>query len=173
MNKITNSHAIGTLLALAIAGFGSANAQGACAMMADIKLTVQKYHLDLNDRQPICVTVPGEFTIKIHNPLGSGVTVGSGDVVAEAKPGTSITIDGDNASPINKLKIQVDGTADPDDEFEFWIRVEGVGELDPTVRVVDNQFFNALKSEALYDLLDTLNLTLEQAQELRPPEQMK
>lgn len=49
-----------------------------CPNLLSLKLTVDQYHLDLNDKKPICVTSPGTFKIVIHQPGNSTVTVGAG-----------------------------------------------------------------------------------------------
>jgi hypothetical protein len=159
------------LFLFALFGSTIAHAQAPdCPPLAGLKLTVGEYHISLNDNRPICVELPGSFTIKIVSPPGLGFPISSGDVTVEGKGGGDVTIDGDNEeAPINKLKVVVDGTADEDDIFEFWIRVAGVGELDPKVRVVDSTVIEMLKSEDLYDTLDTLDLTLEEANKLKPP----
>ena len=140
-----------------------------CPPSASLQLTIGEYHISLNDNRPICVSLPGTINITIKDPPGFGYEVDAGEVTAEAKFEGDVTIVGNNNSPTNKLKIEVDGTADPNDVFAFWIKVEGVGELDPKVRVVDNDVIERLHSEALYDLLGTLGISLEDANKLRPP----
>jgi hypothetical protein len=140
-----------------------------CPNGGELKLTVGLYELSLNEKKPICVTVPGEFKIKIHNPQSSGVSVGAGDATVGGKSTGGITINGSNDAPVNKITVVLNGTADLGDEFEFWINVEGVGKLDPKVKVVDNDLMMALKSEWYYGALNTLGLSIEEANELRPP----
>jgi len=140
-----------------------------CPPLNNLKLTVDEYHLSLNDKRPICVTLPGTFKITIHQPGNATVAIGAGDVTVRAKESTGLTIDGSNDAPINKVTVNVDGDADADDIFAFWIEVEGVGTLDPRVRVIPSSQLLSLKSEAFYDTLDTLDLTLEDANKLIPP----
>jgi len=148
----------------------STNAQTEpCAGLNSLKLTVDEYHLSLNDKRPICITLPGTFKIVIHQPGNSSVTVGAGDATVSAKESTGLTIEGNNNAPVNKITVMVSGQADPGDEFAFWIDVKGVGKLDPKVRVVGSPEMLRLKSEAFYDALDTLDLTLEDANKLKPP----
>lgn len=157
-----NSKLFSVIVMLAIglaAAPRGADAQ-ACAQ-ADIMLMVGKYHLSLNDKTPICVSVPGTFTIRIQNPPNSGVSVGVGDVTAKGKSTAGLTIEGKNDPTVNKLRVTVEGEAEVDDEYEFLIKVAGVGLLDPTVRVIPSNQYNVLKIEAVNDLLDTLDLTTE------------
>lgn len=142
-----------------------------CPPAADLKLHVGQYELKLNNKKPICIKLGGTFKITILNPPGSGATVNSGDVTAVEKTGVSVSIEGNNISTTNKLAITVDGTADVDDIFDFWITVRGVGTLDPKIRVVDNDVMMNVQSAALYNTLDTLGLSLEEANKLRPPEE--
>lgn len=149
----------------------STNAQpNDCAQLTNLKLTVDEYQLSLNDKKPICVTTPGTFKIVIHQPGNSTVTIGAGDVTVSAKANTGLTINGSNDAPVNKITVTVDGDADINDEFGFWINVDGVGNLDPKVRVVGSSTMLNLKSQELYDTLDTLSLTLDEANKLRPPQ---
>ena len=167
---MTNNLTPTIFAAVAIIAMQSACAQPPdCPPAGDLKLTVGQYQLNLNEKKPICVTVPGTFKIIIHNPPSSGVTVGAGDATVKAKSSSGLTIEGDNAAPVNKITVEVDGSADPGDVFEFLIKVEGIGVLDPKVRVVDNNMMMSLQSAAFYDALDTLGLTLEDANKLRPP----
>jgi hypothetical protein len=142
-----------------------------CAKMTTLRLTVDEYRLSLNNKKPICVAVPGTFKIVIRQPANSTVTIGAGDVTVTAKASTGLTINGSNTAPVNKVTVTVDGDADIDDEFGFWINVNGVGKLDPKVRVVGSSTMLNLKSQEFYDTLDTLNLTLEDANKLKPPPQ--
>jgi hypothetical protein len=162
------------LLFLATATLGcaaSTNAQTSeCAKQTDLKLTVDENQLSLNDKKPICITVPGTFKIVIHQPGNATVTIGAGDVTVSAKASTGLTISGNNNAPVNKITVTVDGEADIDDEFGFWINVDGVGKLDPKVRVVGSSTMLNLQAQDFYDTLDTLGLTLEDANELKPPQ---
>jgi hypothetical protein len=150
----------------------NAHANHHCANLPGLKLTVKEYHLDLNDNRPICVTIPGEFSITIHNPPGSGVSVGSGDVTAGQKDVSGepdVEISGDNSSPSNKLTIKIEGDAEDGDEFEFWIEVDGVGYLDPKVKVIDSDMQMRLQFNAVDEAMGAWNLGFEDALKLRPP----
>ncbi len=138
-----------------------------CADVAALRLIVDKYHLRLNDKRPICITVPGKFKIKIKQPAGASVTVNAGDVTVTEKTGSALDIEGDNAAVANKVRVEVDGPALVEEEFDFWIKVEGVGELDPRVRVIDNDSLNQVKKKLIDDLFDTLVTTPEEYMEFR------
>jgi hypothetical protein len=150
----------------------SAYADHHCANLPGLKLTVKKYHLELNDKRPICVTVPGEFKITIHNPPGSGVSVGSEDVSVRQKDDSDepdVKIFGDNKSPTNKVAVSVEGAAGDGDEFEFWIIVKGVGKLDPKVKVIDSDALMNQQYRAVGDAMDAFGLTFEDAFKIRLP----
>ena len=149
-----------------------AHANHHCANLPGLKLTVKEYHLDLNDNRPICVTVPGEFKITIHNPPGSGVSVGSGEASVGQKDDSDepdVVIFGDNTSPTNKISVYLQGDAKVDDEFEFWINVEGVGMLDPKVRVIDSDALMIQQYHAVDDAMDAFGLQFEDVNKLQPP----
>ena len=142
----------------------SAYANHHCANLPGLMLTVKQYHLDLNDNRPICVTVPGEFKITIHNPPGSGVSVGSGDASVGQKDDSDepdVEIFGDNTSPSNKISVYLEGDAEVGDEFEFWIVVKGVGSLDPKVKVIDSDALMRQQYHAVDDALDAFGLGFE------------
>lgn len=168
---MTKNLTVAIFLALALIASQSACAQAPeCPPPNELQLTVGQYQLNLNEKKPICVTVPGTFKIKIINPPNSDVNIGVGEVTVEAKSSAGLSIEGSNDAPVNKVTVEVEGTAEKGDEFSFLIRVEGVGVLDPKVRVVDNDTMMLLTSEAFYDALDTLGLSLEEANKLIPPE---
>jgi len=145
-----------------------------CARLPDLKLTVKKNHLDLNDNRPICTTVPGTFKVKINNPPGSGVEVGAGDVTARGKiddwsPPPSATMEGDNSADKEYLVVEVKGSAAVGDEFGYWIEVEGVGTLDPTVRAIDTEERGDLTYRWAVESLDLLGVDPELAEEILRP----
>lgn len=150
----------------------SAIAHHNCANLPGMKLTVKELHIDLNDNRPVCIAIPGEFNITIHNPPGSGVSVGSGDVTAQQKddsPDPDVTIDGDNVSPTNMLTVEVAGDAVPGGIYEFWIFVEGVGALDPKVEIVDQDEMKILQYKAVEATMNFWGLGFEDIGTLRPP----
>jgi len=167
MNKKAMLMFFGTLT-LGCAASTSAQAP-LCPAPNNLKLTVDQYELKLSDKVPICVTSPGTFKIAIHQPGNATVTIGAGDVTVKAKEETGLKIEGNNNAPINKITVTVEGDAEPGDIFEFWIEVKNVGILDPKVRVIPSMEMLSLKSTAFYDVLDTLDLTLEEANKLVPP----
>ena len=130
-----------------VAYSANVSAQDNCANLPGMKLTITKYSIDLNDKRPVCVRVGGEFKIQIVNPQDGGHEVSGGDVTVEQKidkDETVMLISGDNKSPVNKVTVNVklaEGKTDNDyekgDEFEFWIRIKGVGTLDPRIRIIE------------------------------------
>lgn len=150
----------------------TADAHHNCANLPGMKLTVKELHIDLNDNRPVCVAIPGEFNITIHNPPGSGVSVGSGDVTAKEKDDSAdpdVTIRGDNVSPTNMLTVKVDGDAVPGGIYEFWIFVEGVGALDPKVEIVDQDEMKIHIYKAIEATMNFWGLGFEDIGTLRPP----
>ena len=155
--------------------FALMSIQSACALPPDcpgpnqLLLHVAKYELGLNEKKPICVTTPGNFKIKIVGPRNQGVSIQAGDAVVEGKKCDGLEIAGDNSADKNKITVEVVGNAAINYECEFWIKVDGIGMLDPKVRVVDNETIMNLQYVSLHDFLDTLDISLEEANKLRPP----
>ena len=145
-----------------------------CPNVLNMRLSVDKYRLVLNDKRPICVTVPGEFRIRIHTPPGSDVIVGKGDVTARGKHDEeqippSATMKGDNNVNSKFLVVKVNGMAEIDQEFDLWIHVAGVGTLDPTVRVIGNQQRAVLTYEFAQEALGQLGVAPELITEMLRP----
>ena len=141
-----------------------------CAKVPAMKLTVQMYHLDLNDRREICVISPGLFKITIHNPQGSNVAVNPGDVYVldkksdlpggyqcGAAPPTTATVYGDNCDNKNLLAVYIKSNAALG-LIPFWIHVKDVGTLDPTVRVIGKGAFLTLTSLGFQEEFNLLGL---------------
>lgn len=153
-----------------------------CPNPITVQLIVHKDELTLSNNSPLCVVVPGEFKIKIHNPPGSGVTIGPGDVTAGGKldnnnPPPPATMAGDNSADVDVLAVKISGTANIGDEFDYWVKVVGVEKpLDPTVRVIGNEQRTNLTYSFAAEALDLLGVDPALAKEmLRPiePEQSK
>jgi len=143
-----------------------------CPPLNGLKLIVRKYELNFTEKRPICVTSPGAFKIGIVIPPGSGITLQPGDASVKQKDSCNLTICGDNSEDVHKIAVTVSGVPDPEGDglCDFLINVKGVGELDPKVRVVGDEIMSRLWADAVYDLLDTLDISLEDVNKLRPPE---
>jgi hypothetical protein len=134
-----------------------------CADITNYRLTVKMYHLELNDRAPVCMTAPGSFDITIHNPVGSDHDVEVNDVTVSNK-GTDceVEISGQNSDTTDPLTVTVNITdaggpnecKNDDGDYAFLISVEGVGELDPAVRVIDSTVLLDLQWHAVNETLD-------------------
>ena len=146
-----------------------------CPNPVTVQLIVHREDLTLSNNSPICVVVPGEFKIKIHNPPGSGVTVGPGDATAGGKldnnnPPPTATMAGDNSVDADVLVIKISGTANIGDEFDYWVKVAGVeNPLDPTVRVIGNPQRTSLTYGFAAEALDLLGLEPDLIQEILRP----
>ncbi|MGB5628257.1 MAG: hypothetical protein WBM57_02740 [Woeseiaceae bacterium] len=80
-----------------------------------------------------------------------------------------VTITGNNAAADDEVIVTISGEDLENKICEFWINAENLGTLDPKVRVVDSDVMQMLLSKGLYDALDELGLTLEEANKLKPP----
>lgn len=140
-----------------------------------LKLTIEKYHLSLNLKKPICIAMDKSVNVKINVPQNADHEVQPGDVTAVQKAGAKFKIEGDNSDDKDLLELTItpledgnDDDTDCGDEFgdecaKFWIKVKGVGELDPMVRVVEPEVLTRSYHDTLWDVLRDLDLTLEQA----------
>ena len=146
-----------------------------CPPLNGLKLIVGKYQLNFPEKRPICVTLPGAFKIGIIIVPGSEITLQPGDATVKQKDSCNLTICGDNSEDVHKIAVTVSGVPDPegDGTCDFWIDVKDVGRLDPKVRVIGDQMMSNLHADAVYDLLDTLDISLEDVNKLRPSEESK
>lgn len=167
MNK-TLATTLAVILASSLLLATDAQAQQ-CPNVASMRLTAAENHLDLNDNMPVCVQVgeSGEidftFSIKIANPI----VVGQGDVtVVKKEDQTDVVISGNNEEFVDKLRITVTGNPGDETEFQYFIKVKDIGELDPTVRVIDNDAFLSAQTQALEDFLEANGIAPNEAQTL-------
>jgi hypothetical protein len=142
------------------------DAHANCANLPGMRLTAKENHLSLNDNAPICVTrnddgtIDFTFRITIANP----VEVNSGEVTVRQKdtsPNPQVEIEGDNVSPTNRVTVRVQGEAELQDEFSYLIEVEGIGLLDPKVRVVDSNTQGMLQAYSLREVAEAWLLSPE------------
>ena len=145
----------------------SAQAQE-CGNAAKMNFKAQENHISLDETAPLCVAVNGNgqidavFRIRIiGNPNFNAGTIS----VYEKNPGSGVTIrrNFDNTS---ELEIEVKGTPGNQTWFEYWIRAENVGQLDPKVRVVGTPPLKQHQAEVLKETLDANGISLEEVTEL-------
>ena len=156
---------VGMLILMATA---EAQADHHCANLPGMLLRIDTYHIELNDKRPICVIVGGEFNIRINDPSN---LVESGKVKVRQKDLSSppkITIEGANYDP-DLLKVAVDGDPEGEEYFDFWIEVEGVGKLDPRIRVIPSSEFDSLLRTYVQDALDSYGLPIEYQEKVLLP----
>lgn len=168
MNRQATSILVPVSAILLLSAF---SAYADCANLPSMRLTAKQNHLSLNDNMPICVTRADDgtinFTFKIT--IANPVQVTPGQVRVKQKdpnPQPQVEIMGDNASPTNKVTVHVQGAADLGDEFAFLIEVDGIGLLDPMVRVVDSNTQGMLQAMSLQEVADAWLLTPEDVSEL-------
>jgi hypothetical protein len=166
-----NMKASSIFLLAVILMLSAVSAHANCANLPGLRLTAKENHLSLNDNTPICVTLEDDgtidftFRITIANP----VEVDSGDVVVRQKdssPQPKVTIQGNNASPSNKVTVRVTGSAQLEDLFDFLIEVEGIGLLDPKVRVVNSQVQRSLQVDSFQEVASAWALEPREIDEL-------
>ena len=110
-----------------------------CADLDSLELKVRPGQLVLKDKSdedfPACM-VPGS-TFSIEVKASGGADVGVGDVTANEVGGSPLAISGNNEGDKDWLVINVTSNATPGTIVKYEIHVEGIGMLDPRVRVVD------------------------------------
>ena len=163
MNTTRNGkYSITTLGALLLGCTGLVSTALACPPLTGVHITAKENHLSLNDNAPICVplgndgTVDYTFQIKVVPQAEQQFAVS-----VKQKESATVTIEGNNADDPTKVSVRVQGPAEIDDEFGYIIHAEGIGELDPKVRVIPSNQFMVHQGGVLQDFLDTYGLTTE------------
>jgi hypothetical protein len=118
---------------LALLAFGEVDAQG-CPNQDNIMLKVDYHTLDFNEKAPICVR-PGE-TFKFKLIALGNYPLEPDDISIEPKNGGTFTIVSVNSA--NFMFVRVEDVTPSPDPLGFEIRVDGVGCLDPRVRIIEN-----------------------------------
>ena len=161
MFRIIRHSLVATAILIAVPAAQASSHQ--CADLKNMKLGIDEYYLELDSRKPICTKVPGTIKVRIKNPPNSDHVIAKGDVVTQ-KPGSPLTITGNNSADRLELVISVTGDASADEEAKFFITVKDVGVLDPKVRVVDTDVLLRLLTHAIDEALDLLGLEWEDAE---------
>ena len=134
------------VLAIALSVLATPSQAQECARARSLLLTVYTYHLDLNDRMPVCVTLSdidngtAEFRIRIQD-RDHLVFLGSVKIEAKNSEDAKINISGINDKEFNEIIVKVSLVNDSirpalDEEYEYFIQVDGVGILDPRIRII-------------------------------------
>ena len=162
MNKIL----AGALLAAGLLLWGQDTEAQLCADPYYTVLELDYYHISVTGTDPFCVTVPGKFGIKIDKP--SYLSIPAGAVTVQQKAGAPIMIDGANPSwNPNIVVVDVTGTSPPiGTEVEFFIKVAGIGELDPRVKVVGVSFRKDYQDHYIRETSAILDVALPGVQEV-------
>jgi hypothetical protein len=121
----------------------------ACVKSPDVPQVDKKYGcdrqnlnllLDVNKIQLVpkkikCVEPGTEYIMKI-TVLGNDLQISAGDVTMMPKPGNPAWLSGTNKPDKKELTFTVDKDEPEDAQYSYFIKVEGVGDLDPIVKVV-------------------------------------
>lgn len=151
---------LGGSLTLACSSMVSAN-NHTCADIPGMKLKIDEYHLELDDKDIICVPVPSDFSIRVKGKGGYNVSAGQVSVAKKANSGgPNVTITGDNSVDKNYLVVKVRGAASVGTPVSFLIDVDNVGVLDPKIRIIDNSIYLQYQEDALYALAEALGATI-------------
>lgn len=162
------------LTLLAVIFLGACAAEQPATMKADcvnpvaVQLVVHKKKLTMSNNAPICVVVPGNFKVKINNTPGSNISVGPGDATAGGKA-ASPKMEGSNTVDEETLFVEITGSANIGDELHYWVHVNGLPQLDPTVRVIGNQQRTNLTYSFAVEALDLLGVDPRLAEEMLQP----
>ena len=163
MNTTRNVRsAITAVSALLLGCTGLASTAVACPPLTAMLITAKENHLSLNDNAPVCVplnedgTVDYTFQLKVVPQANPPVAVS-----VEQKGSATVTIEGNNADDPAKVSVHVHGPAALGDEFSYIIYAEGIGMLDPKVRVIPSDQNMTHQAGVLQDYLETYGLTTE------------
>jgi hypothetical protein len=133
-----------TVLLIVISMFATACAKSPSVAQLDQKYGCDHQNLNLilavNKMQLVpkakkCVRAGTEYTMTI-TVTGNDLNISAGDVSTEPKLGKPDWLSSDNSPDAGKLKFTV-GEDEPENaQYSYFIKVEGVGTLDPIVKVV-------------------------------------
>ncbi|MDH5501849.1 MAG: hypothetical protein OEY72_12195 [Gammaproteobacteria bacterium] len=156
MKTITSFMIQAVFVCLGIFGIAaSASAAGECPNRP--VLLIDNHTLALSEEEPVCVKRNGVFRIKLV--AGEGYTLDTSKVTVSQKEG-GIKIEKENVIGNDVMKVRV-GAFPIDSVPEYTITVEGVGILDPRVRINSNYPDFSLTNELIDEyLLDEYGLSL-------------
>lgn len=148
------------LVLVALAASLPLAAQANCP--ADPILRVDTQTLDMQEKKPVCVPSPGEFRIRIKP--AAGFELDPEAVSVEEKEdnehkGEIRNVDIVKDGPFYDLTVRVDAGFPPGSEPGYEIEIEGVGELDPRVRVSNNRTLMSVSLPQYPEVEATLNDT--------------
>lgn len=109
---------------------------------ADPILRVDAQTLDMQENKPVCVTSPGEFGIRIKPAQGFDFDPQSVSVEEKeenAFDGEIRNVNIEQNGSFYDVTVRVAPGFEPGSTPGYEIEVEGVGELDPRVRVTNNR----------------------------------
>lgn len=125
-----------------------------------LTLHIGKYEIRMTPKsKPVCVERDAagniDATIEMDIKIGSDITIGLDAVTINEKPGGTVTIRGVNDTLVDHVEIDVDGTGNEGQVFSFDVRVEGLGYLDPRIRIVDDSDSLLILGRAIREAIDT------------------
>jgi hypothetical protein len=118
-----------------------------------------------NTHKPICVHAGGTFQIWVRQPGNPDHEVEIDDIEVTPKDSDGPDISGSNDEAWNIVTVTVESTAVLGETYGYFIKVKGVGILDPRVQIIET---DSIEREA-WDELDQYlreqtGMTLEQIQ---------
>jgi len=158
--KLKNGTVLAVVATFALWGGAHADDHNDCADLNSLELKVKDNHLALKDKTdedfPACIALGGKFTIKVK--ATGGVTIEKDDVTANEVAGAPLTISGDNAVDEKLLVIHVTGDSAPSGLIKYEIHVDGIGMLDPRVRVVDVEELQRIQLGVLKETIENWDI---------------
>ena len=102
----------------------------------NLKLILAVNKIQLVPKVKKCVKAGTEYTMTI-TVTGTGLNISAGDVTTEPKEDNNPDwLSGENSPDAGELKFTVAEDAPENKEYSYLIHVDGVGTLDPIVKVV-------------------------------------
>jgi hypothetical protein len=147
---------------------------GDCNGGANPRLMVGTHHLSLNKIKKLCIHPGGVIKIKLDfkNALPDAVKNDIANLLhADEKEGSGIDIVAEDHSydaDDRIWTIQVDPDAEVGAEGEFWIEVDGIGILDPRVKIIPLEVFIQMLNDAINNvLIDEFGMTIDEVNEFQ------
>lgn len=161
MKKKTIRNSLGFSICIAVLACSNAGYAENCSP-SKMTLRIQKYELDYRlqnkKKGQKCVTLGNKYQMEIKLKGDDPVEIPVGAIRVHEKEGT-LTIRGTNATANpDSIWIEIGDNSTVDSPHRFYITVDGVGTIDPIVKVVDNNKRRLALSEALQAFADDYDL---------------
>jgi hypothetical protein len=138
---------------------------------ARMTLNIQKYALDYElknfGKKKMCIEYGKSYHLDIKQAGNDDVPIAIGGITVYEKPGDIDAIGSNDKVNPKSMTVTFGSAGDPARDHKFYIKVDGVGILDPIVRVVDNRAYLQAWDDAVQKLAEISDVDLARIAELR------